>query len=58
MTLLQPQGTEVFLAQMPDQEQRIVHRVPFPLSLWMIFSFSLLVTTVQVTMKKMSLKSP
>lgn len=58
MTLLQPQGTEVLLAQAAIQDQRIVHKVTFPLPLWVILSFSLLVATLQVMMKKMSLKSP
>lgn len=56
--LHQPRATEVLLAQMPNEDQRIVHKVTFCLSLWVIFSFSLLVTTVQVMMRKMSLKSP
>uniref|UniRef100_A0A8C3JSD4 Voltage-dependent L-type calcium channel subunit alpha n=1 Tax=Calidris pygmaea TaxID=425635 RepID=A0A8C3JSD4_9CHAR len=34
VTLLQPQGTEVLLAQMPNQEQKIVHKVTFPLYLF------------------------
>lgn len=58
VTLCQPQGTEVLLAQMPNQNQRIVHQVTFPLPTWVILSFSLLVATLQVTMRKMNLKSP
>lgn len=58
MTLCQPQGAEVLLAQMPDQDQRIVHKATFPLPLWVILSFSLLMATLQEMMRKMSLKSP